>query len=298
MKTNLIQAIILFLSLFILAGCVSSEAIKFKDQPETQKHAKEMVKKELMKLGLDIETVGEAFYPGGPTAEDTYMVLDYKTLHKPVYLGRADIEVDIKKTPRHIEKVSNSGIILNEDYDLYDKVFEHIFPLAYRSSLNETKQIVNHFPGLEFVDHKLMKDDEPLFIDLKLDKDQFMKRKLLNEFINDYTQDKFNQPNEEEAKQYIEKYMILSVDSIEGTKIPPGIHLEYSYKGIFSNQLMDNLLNELRTIPGLPNGVYTVIVNADGYEKGEAEQGKYNEDLYGNLQPQFAGDFKIDENIK
>ncbi|MBM7586035.1 copper chaperone CopZ [Bacillus pakistanensis] len=297
MKTKFIIIIILFLSLLTLTSCVSSEGEKFIEQSETQEQAKKMVEEELLEYGLPIEINGNVFYKhAGKKRLENRIAVDYKTLNKPEFYGRAFVEVDIENNPRTLQKVIDKGIIEEAGYDLYNTALVHVFPLAYESSLKKTKQMNRYFPKLEFVGHSDMENKLKIYVKLKLDKGQFMQKSLLKDLIRDYSKNNFNQPNEEEAKKLIDKYMILAVDPNGGTKILPEINLEYAYSGNFSNKQMDKLLDELLLINGLPYGIYSITVNADGFLEEESKT--YNQDAFGNKYPQFVGYLKIDKENK
>lgn len=288
---------ILVLLLFCLSGCVSKEGKKFIENPETQTQAKYLVEKTLMDNGVQVTANSDnVFYkPIGKGGElEDKIIVNYKTKSKPIYSNRAIVQVDLDSKPRKLKKVVKNGIISKYDYDLYDHLIGHVFPFAYRTSLSKIRTF-DDFPALHFEEHSSVNDGIGLYVRIDLDKEKLNESKM-NALFTYYMNNDLENPSEVLAKKIIDELMILNVGE-EGKLTLPKISIHYSYNGVFSNDKMDALLDNLLLIDGLPLAIYSISIDAEDFEvESKKNRKKYNADVYGTLHPKFNGYLKIDEN--
>lgn len=290
---------LLVIVLLTITGCGSREAHEFINNPKIQKQAKEMVVETLAEDGLRVTILDDANYlkgVKGSIIEDKIGVF-YQTEHEPTFIGMATIQVDIGSQERKLTEVIQTEILSQNPsvVDLYDQLISYAYPLAFQTALNAAKQ-----PGGSFLDLKFNENDNfpPLELYIRLD---LAKQNVTNQQIENllayYRNDTFVTIREEQAKKLMDDSLVLNLNE-EGNEVLPKIHLNYQIDGTFSNEKMDQFLDDLLAIEGLPDALFEVIVSADHYEEPPdnlIHRKIYNQDIYGNFSPMFIGYLKIEK---
>lgn len=302
MRKKYFLPFILFLLTIVMlsiTGCGSREAHEFINNPKTQKQAKEMVVETLAEEGLRVTILDDANYlkgVKGSIIEDEIGVF-YQTEHEPTFIGMVTIQVDIGSQERKLADVIQTEILSQNPsvVDLYDQLISYAYPLAYQTALNAAKQ-----PGDSFSNLKIIENDNfpplELYIHLDLAKQKVTDQQIEN-LLAYYRNDEFVMIPEVQAKKLIDDSLVLNLDE-EGNKVLPIIHLTYQLDGTFSNEKMDQFLDDLLAIKGLPEALFEVVVIADDYEEHPdnlIHRQIYNKDVYGNLSSEFVGYLKIEK---
>ena len=283
----------------MLSGCLSREGKDFIESSATQNDVKRLVEDTLSEEGVPVETTSDdAIYkPLGKGSQDEELIrVRYKTLHDPIFYSYALVNVDIDHKPRKLLDVQETGINHPFEYDLYDQLMEHTYQQAYKTPLANLKKAGETIPGIEYKEDTFSSSAtfEPT-VSMELDKGKLTNEKR-EALFTDYKTDKFASPSEQEAKMLLDAHLFLMVDTedrlspSDEREILPGVFLHYTYDGTFNEQLLDELLDALLAVKGLPDAFYTVFVK-DTYK---------DEDLAPHEEPfaDFSGDFRIDGDIK
>ncbi|WP_062350437.1 hypothetical protein [Bacillus kwashiorkori] len=293
MKKLIQVGCVLFFTIFC-TSCFSKEGEKFLESSKTQEEAKAMVKQALLNLGLDVE-IGEEkvdYTTGFKRRNEGEIAVYYSTRNIPYYQNHAIVTVDTENKPRKLSKVSSIGLIKNSHgYGLDDAVIGHLYPIAFQTGF---QRAINHSldPQLKFVKNEAVDNMFGIYMFFYLNKDRFFEQHLLPDFLKNYRNNDFANPTEEDAKSFIEKYMILQVDEEKNQEFTPKIHLHYEYNGTFSNEKMDQFLDELLAIKELANGLYYIEVSATSYVQDNYYP-NYNKDIYGNYSSLFKANLYV-----
>lgn len=127
-----------------MVGCLSHEAKQFIESKDTQTEVKLLIEEQLDQLAVPVKTLSrEAMYEpvgkGGENEDKTRV--DFKTLNDLIFYGMAFVEVDTEANPRQLLDVTDTGLIDEQGYDLYDAIIEYTFLSAYETAFTDMKYI-------------------------------------------------------------------------------------------------------------------------------------------------------------
>lgn len=262
-------------AVMFLTGCVDEEAQEFIEQPATIEAVEEMVVDAMEQKGVNVSIQQIDYEHFGKQIDTSVIVVDYKTLHEPMYVGRAFVDVDVEASPRKLVGINRLG--LDDRYGILPigtVLIEQLKQAANQSLIPIVETVSALYPGMTWEDG----EEKIGFKGVNYQKDK------LNEMLKLYGDEQFANPSEEQAKQWLVEFEQPMDDEEELV-----IWLYLQYDGEMTNSKFEEIVQHIAGIDALPEGNYTVRIIADRYD--ESVEPQYNGRSGGEASNVFIASF-------
>lgn len=244
----------------LLFGCVDEEAQEFIEQPATVAAVEDLVVEAMEQKGVNVSIQQIDYEHHGKQIDTRVIVVDYKTLHEPAYVGRAFVNVETEASPRKLDGINRLG--LDDRYGILPigtVLIERLKQAANQSIIPIVETVTALEPGLTWEEG----EEKIGFkgVDYKKDK--------LDELLKLYGDEQFANPSEEQAKQWLAHFEQPTDDEEE-----PVTWLYLQYDGKMTNAKFEGIVRKIMETEALPKRNYSVRIIAERYD--ETEEPVYN----------------------